>query len=204
MTDTRLIFDEISRERASQDEEWGGADHDDSHERADWVKFIEKQCRLARTAKDRPLDDYESRMVKIAALAVAAIESNRRERMTTGADWAEDRERYGMMQPEVVPYRPTAHDTLATENARLITNNAMLRSRREAAENKLALQRDVAEKATARAKAAEAENARLRERLRAMQELIDNLDLWVPKNTPGGIFIDQYLAKYVVSEKGGE
>ena len=104
------VFDEISRERASQDEEWGGADHDDSHERTDWVKFIEKQCRLARTAKDRPLDDYESRMVKIAALAVAAIESSRRERMTTGADLFEDRERYGMMQPEVAPYRQAEHE----------------------------------------------------------------------------------------------
>jgi hypothetical protein len=24
----------------------------------------------------------------------------------TGADWAEDRERYGMMQPEVTKYKP--------------------------------------------------------------------------------------------------
>lgn len=78
MAERDLLFGKISRERARQDEEWGGADHDDSHERSDWVGFIEKQCRLARTASERPIDDYESRMVKIAALAIAAIESSRR------------------------------------------------------------------------------------------------------------------------------
>ena len=56
----------------------GGVDHDDSHERIDWVRFIEKQCRLAKTAGDRPLDDYESRMVKIAARDSQVIESSRR------------------------------------------------------------------------------------------------------------------------------
>lgn len=73
------IFALISRERAIQDEEWGGAEHDDSHERLDWINFIEKQCRIIRMG-ERPyqLDDYESRLVKIAAIAIAAIESDRR------------------------------------------------------------------------------------------------------------------------------
>jgi hypothetical protein len=31
----------------------------------------------------------------------------------TGADWAEDRERYGMMQPEVTKYRPKELDAIA-------------------------------------------------------------------------------------------
>jgi hypothetical protein len=80
MSKRDLLLNEIVRERDSQDEEWGGPDHDDSHDRADWVRFIEKQCRLAQTAASRPLDDYESRMVKIAALAVAAVESSRRDK----------------------------------------------------------------------------------------------------------------------------
>ncbi len=46
-------------------------------------------------------------MVKIAALAVAAIESSRRI-IAEGADFSEDRERYGMMQPEVEIYKPPA------------------------------------------------------------------------------------------------
>ena len=56
MAERDLLFGEITRERASQDEEWGGAEHDDSHEHGDWVRFIEKQCRLARTAGNYILD----------------------------------------------------------------------------------------------------------------------------------------------------
>lgn len=74
-----LLFGQISRERVRQDEEWGGAEHDDEHEPLDWVRFIRKQCGIiANPPETGIVGGYESRMVKIAALAIAAIESYRR------------------------------------------------------------------------------------------------------------------------------
>lgn len=78
-----MLFSEISRERARQDEEWGGSVHDDSHELFEWFYYITKQIRLA---KEEPYEmtsgqiNFEERMVKVAALAIAAIESSRRQR----------------------------------------------------------------------------------------------------------------------------
>jgi hypothetical protein len=74
-----LLFGEISQERVRQDEEWGGADHDDEHEPLDWVRFIRKQCRIIENPPESGIvGGYESRMIKIAALALAAVESHRR------------------------------------------------------------------------------------------------------------------------------
>ncbi len=73
------VFEEIIKERARQDEEWGGSEHDDEHEPLDWVRFIRKQCRIVENPPDRGIvGGYESRMIKIAALALAAVESHRR------------------------------------------------------------------------------------------------------------------------------
>jgi len=71
------IFSEISQERAAQDAQWGGPTHDDSHERFEWCAWIEKQNIYAFDASRSPVN-FEARMLKIAALAVAAIESSRR------------------------------------------------------------------------------------------------------------------------------
>ena len=57
-------------ERAKQDEKWGGETHDDSHSQRDWRQYIRYQLRA-----DGP---FEERMVKVAALAMAAWESSRR------------------------------------------------------------------------------------------------------------------------------
>lgn len=73
------VFAEISRERAAQDEQWGGYIHDDSHERDAWFNWIQKQNSYAFKNSDNPYE-FEHRMVKVAALAVAAIESSRRQR----------------------------------------------------------------------------------------------------------------------------
>lgn len=78
MAQRDLLFGEISRERTAQDEQWGGAIHDDSHEPWEWCNCIAKQNRLARDADE--VEEYESRLVKVAALAIAAIESSRRQR----------------------------------------------------------------------------------------------------------------------------
>ena len=75
---TQAIFDEIIAERAAQDEQWGGKAHDDSHDRFEWCCYISKQNSRADIASaNGPL--FEARMIKVAALAVAAVESSRRQ-----------------------------------------------------------------------------------------------------------------------------
>ena len=70
------IFDEIRDERVRQDVQWGGADHDDTHGYFDRCRFIEKQLRFALRFALR--DNFRERMVKIAAIAVAAAQSDER------------------------------------------------------------------------------------------------------------------------------
>lgn len=65
-----LAFRDVSAERNRQDEQWGGAQHDDRHNAADWVNCISKQLHLLCNNAER-----RARLVKIAALAIAAIES---------------------------------------------------------------------------------------------------------------------------------
>lgn len=72
------IYIEISTERTSQHTQWGGESHDDGHPPDDWLVFIEHQIKRARDGNGHGTDTYESvraRLVKIAALAVAGIES---------------------------------------------------------------------------------------------------------------------------------
>jgi hypothetical protein len=64
------VYQEIQQERERQDGLWGGPEHDDQHTGHDWLGFIESQ--LERIV-DPP--SYRERLVKIAALAVAAVES---------------------------------------------------------------------------------------------------------------------------------
>lgn len=73
------IFTEIAFERSKQDLQWGGPSHDDSHSLLDWPDFIEKQTNAARESLF-DITKFETRMIKIAALAVASIESSRRRR----------------------------------------------------------------------------------------------------------------------------
>jgi hypothetical protein len=70
------IFDAINDERAYQDKKWGGAAHDDNQEtEADFVRYIgEYSAGAGRSANY----DFRTRMVKTAALAVAAIERHDR------------------------------------------------------------------------------------------------------------------------------
>lgn len=64
---------EVVLERERQDEEWGGPEHDDAHDANDWVNFIEVRAQRAWNA--RTGKGYRKRMVQIAALAVAAVQS---------------------------------------------------------------------------------------------------------------------------------
>lgn len=78
-TQQEEVFAEVAREREAQDYQWGGPKHDDEHVGQDWCDFIAKQLKDARLADRNPTHakkgQYRRRMVKVAALAIAAIES---------------------------------------------------------------------------------------------------------------------------------
>lgn len=73
----------INFERERQIQQWGGCEHDDTHKPEEWLSFIAKQVKKAEReakASDGQIDratrfEVRDRLVKIAALAVAAIES---------------------------------------------------------------------------------------------------------------------------------
>jgi hypothetical protein len=81
------IYEEIKSERLREDEEWGGAAHDDIHEAEKWCSFLRHQVRLADRACSLATDEitgaeeqilingYRERLIKIAAVALAATES---------------------------------------------------------------------------------------------------------------------------------
>jgi hypothetical protein len=82
------IYEEIKSERVREDEEWGGAAHDDVHEPEKWCGFLRHQIRLADGAacslatdeitggeEQALIDGYRERLIKIAAVAIAATES---------------------------------------------------------------------------------------------------------------------------------
>jgi len=70
------IFAEILQERMAQDKQWGGEDHDRKHTIYDWVALLAKH--LGKSMGTSRTDNYgvvfRRQMVKVAALAVAAIE----------------------------------------------------------------------------------------------------------------------------------
>lgn len=70
------IFREILAERREQDVRWGGPSHDDTHLPFEWCQYIDKFRRYARDSDSA--SEYEHRLIQIAALAVAAVESSRR------------------------------------------------------------------------------------------------------------------------------
>lgn len=68
------IYAELETERLRQDAEHGGAEHDDTHAPSDWRDFIEEH--LARAFRmDIDRDTYRNQMLRVGALAVAAVES---------------------------------------------------------------------------------------------------------------------------------
>ena len=84
MAHTEVILDgiitSILDERKDQDRTWGGAAHDDTHSGFDWIALIVKQLgRATESANDGDSQDFVFSMVRTAALAIAAIESVRRQ-----------------------------------------------------------------------------------------------------------------------------
>lgn len=71
------IYLEIAQERDAQDVEWGGPAHDQAHLPKDWVGYIYKQVSEANIhAVGGDLEGWRKHIVKIASLAVAALEAN--------------------------------------------------------------------------------------------------------------------------------
>jgi len=66
------IYEEIAEERKRQDALWGGPDHDDRHHPNDWILFIVDH---AMRAFHDPHKNFRTQMIRVAALAVAAIET---------------------------------------------------------------------------------------------------------------------------------
>jgi hypothetical protein len=88
----------LEAERVSQDQEWGGAEHDDFHSYEDWQAYILRQIGLLTqdlTNRDQFTGNalqnlairrgrravVYTRMSKIGALAIACMESVERERL---------------------------------------------------------------------------------------------------------------------------
>jgi hypothetical protein len=90
------IYNEIRAERANQNERWGGPPHDDAHTSGDWAEYIVRHLAKAFTDNTLMQDEAASRfarylhpavrkhddravkrrqLIRVAALAVAAVES---------------------------------------------------------------------------------------------------------------------------------
>ena len=70
------VYVEIRQERVRQDAKWGGPKHDDTHVDFEWNGYIEEHNRKAKYG------DWRKRMIEVAALAIAAVESYDRVRAT--------------------------------------------------------------------------------------------------------------------------
>lgn len=74
----KTVLEDIIKERIKQDAQWGGPSHDDKHDASDFFGFITDQ--IEKFQVDEQNADvcdatYRERMIKIAALAVAAVQS---------------------------------------------------------------------------------------------------------------------------------
>ncbi len=72
----REIFKQIEVERAYQQSRWGN-EFDDLNTPNDWVTYITNYATQAAPLK-RDVETFETKMLKVAALAVAAIETSKR------------------------------------------------------------------------------------------------------------------------------
>jgi len=83
--DIEAALEEVRIERAYQDRKWGGPQHDDTHNSHDWIAYI---VRYAGRAVMWPFNPHVFRrsMVKVAALAVAAIQWEDRRKHGSNAE----------------------------------------------------------------------------------------------------------------------
>lgn len=67
------VLSEVASERWRQDQQWGGPAHDDRHTPMDWDRCIRRQ--LNAMLRELANGGHRGRLVNIAALSVAAIQS---------------------------------------------------------------------------------------------------------------------------------
>lgn len=75
----QILYAELETERCCQDFKHGGPGNDDRLSEADWIAIACRQLGLAANdrAEDSP-ERFRRQMVRLAALAVAAVEANDR------------------------------------------------------------------------------------------------------------------------------
>jgi hypothetical protein len=79
MTTRQTIYNQIETERQCQDALWGGETHDDAHPACGWVALLVRHVGLAVDDGTADADErFRRQMVRVAALAVAAIEAHDR------------------------------------------------------------------------------------------------------------------------------
>jgi hypothetical protein len=79
------IYGEIEAERERQDEKWGGPEHDDGHTSHDWVAYLARHAGKAVMWPFGP-SLFRRQMIRVAALAVAAVEWEHRRTVRTAAE----------------------------------------------------------------------------------------------------------------------
>lgn len=119
-TRTSFVLAEVAEERDRQDRKWGGPTHDDTHSPADFCRYIrEHEVRAEQALAGEPVrefDEYRRQMLRVAGLAVAALEQwdrhwkpalDRAEKDRQVA-WVTDRMRelYGADEEKWPKYRP--------------------------------------------------------------------------------------------------
>lgn len=108
-----LVLGQVETERQLQDIQWGGASHDDTHVQNDWTEQIQRQLNFAINEQS-DFRKWRSRLIKIAALAIAGCESQDRIHFkqissvnTTFEDWFKSLKMigiiYGAVNEDCIP-----------------------------------------------------------------------------------------------------
>lgn len=75
------IIEEVVEERIAQNTKWGGPIHDDANTINDWVATLARHCGLAASdAREIDAVRFRKQMIRVAALAIAAVESADRQK----------------------------------------------------------------------------------------------------------------------------
>lgn len=67
------IIEEVLQQCDRNDAQWGGDEHDDTHYPVEWIAFIDHQ--FYKLEEKDGLLEFRERMIKVASLAIQAVES---------------------------------------------------------------------------------------------------------------------------------
>lgn len=90
----KTVYDEVKFEREYQDAKWGNTTDDTKNLPNDWVSYIAKYATNWFGGMFPPyntdiVDTFRSSMIKVAAIAIAAVESIDRQRVKNGKTFYE-------------------------------------------------------------------------------------------------------------------